>query len=81
MNHTCLFFRSRSWLLDDALYKSTFTFTLTTECSLTTPSDFVNGHEVTVWFVVCCWPVAIVARRWFGLTPFVQVHMTRVLTC
>jgi len=33
------------------------------------PSNFVNGHVSTMWFMVCRW-------RWFGETPFVEVSMT-----
>jgi len=43
------------------------------------PSNFVNGHVSTMWFMVCRWPQS--QLRWFGETQFVQVSTTWALTC
>ena len=40
------------------------------------PSNFVNGHVLTMWFMVCRWPQSQLSE-----TPFVQVSMTWALTC
>jgi len=42
------------------------------------PSDFVNGHVSTMWFMVCR-SLATITGRWLSETKFVQVHTTPMI--
>ena len=43
------------------------------------PSNFVNWHMSTMWFMVCCW--STITGRWLGETLFMHVSTTWSLTC
>jgi len=45
-------------------------------CRFSPSSNFVNGHVLTMLFMVCCWP-----QSQEGETQFVQVSTTLALTC
>jgi len=40
------------------------------------PSNFINGHVSTMWFMVHGLLLATITGRWLGETPFVQVSKT-----